>query len=47
MGNHLTVRPIGNVEILYTHINLWLHITQCLSYLPLSIVCDLLPQNIQ
>ena len=41
------IRPIGNVDILYSHINLWIQITQSLRKLPLSLVCDLLAQNLQ
>ena len=46
-GNHLMVRSIRNVDILNSHINLRLHITQSLCYLPLGIVSNLLAQNLQ
>ena len=36
------VRPIRNAYILYSYINLRLHITQNLGNFPLGIVCNLL-----
>ena len=46
-GNHLVVWPIGNINILYSHINLRLHITQSPGNLPLGVVSNLLPYNLQ
>ena len=44
---HFDGWAIRNVDILYTHINLWFHITQSLGYFSLGAVCDLLSQNLQ
>ena len=46
-GNYFVVWTVRNIDILYPDINLWLHVTQSLGNLLLSVVSNLLSQYLQ